>query len=53
LNLRQPTINNLRDVQYDSLKLSGTSATATKMMIGNAVPPIMAKEVISAVLKAA
>lgn len=29
------------------------SATATKMMIGNAVPPVMAKEVISAVLKAA
>lgn len=29
------------------------SATETKMMIGNAVPPVMAKEVISAVLKAA
>lgn len=29
------------------------SATATKEMIGNAVPPLMAKEVIQAVLKAA
>ena len=29
------------------------SATATKLMIGNAVPPVKAKEVISAVLKAA
>ncbi|MDH1472747.1 MULTISPECIES: DNA cytosine methyltransferase [Shewanella] len=52
--IRPLSIRELAAAQtFDECYQWPASATATKMMIGNAVPPIMAKEVISAVLKAA
>lgn len=53
-NIRALTVNELATAQsFDNDYKWPTSSTAAKTMIGNAVPPLMAKAVVEAVMRAA